>query len=217
MPTVIAESNEAQSSKTVITRKKSSQAYKAYTLLHDDAFTSLLHPFVHITSHDSQLHNPKETYGKKKRGSKGSESDTNLIHEEVEVISFAPRIQMLVPPHEICEHKELEHRVHEPNHVHRLRVPKPHNRIKQITNSRTLRRKNCKIFLGKFSRTATGCSCCRSQGRNPCGCRRRAPRAPRGRAARPQPAPPARCAAEQPCAACATGCRAPPGGRGRPP
>jgi hypothetical protein len=30
---------------------------------------------------------------------------------------------MLVPPHEICEHKELEHRVHEPNHVHRLRVP----------------------------------------------------------------------------------------------
>jgi hypothetical protein len=66
MPTVIAESNEAQSSKTVITRKKSSQAYKAYTLLHDDAFTSLLHPFVHITSHDSQLHNPKETYGKKK-------------------------------------------------------------------------------------------------------------------------------------------------------
>jgi hypothetical protein len=42
-------------------------------------------------------------------------------------------------PRQVCgDREELEQGVQEPDHVHRLRVPKQYNRIKGITNPETL-------------------------------------------------------------------------------
>ena len=82
------------------------------------------------------MHSPNTSLGKASGKGDTRQAQTNLIHDEVEEITLWMGNQMLVPPHELHERDELEHRVQEADDVHGQRVPAPPQQNECLTRER---------------------------------------------------------------------------------